>query len=182
MSRRATTRVLLASGIDVELTATPRVAVHRYTMPSAGAVVVDLAKMLEGGTVDAQQIDVDATDEISGYLHHMGGMSGGFGGYTIYFVACARDDAWTDGAEPSGRRASRWRCRPGTTTIAIGLSLVSLDGARANLAAEVPVVDFDTVRTRRAMPGATKLERRAGSPAAPTRSAARSTRASITRS
>ena len=33
----------------------------------------------------------------------------------------------------------------GATTIAIGLSLVSLDGARANLAAEVPAIDFDAV-------------------------------------
>ncbi len=134
--------VKLATGIDVELTATARVAVHRYTMPAAGTVVVDLAKVLDGGTVDAQQIDV-SPDEVSGFLHHEGGMSRGFGGYTVYFsirasAPLSAPNQWSTGialALPAG-----------STTLAIGLSLVSLDGARANLAAEVPVVDFDAVR------------------------------------
>ncbi|NVB79067.1 MAG: glycoside hydrolase family 92 protein [Kofleriaceae bacterium] len=133
--------VKLASGIDVELTATARVAVHRYTMPAAGAVVVDLAKVLDGGMIDAQEITVTA-DEVSGSLHHKGGMSGGFGGYTIYFsiratAPLAAASQWATGVALT--------LPQGTTTLAIGMSLVSLDGARGNLAAEVPVVDFDAV-------------------------------------
>ncbi|HUS29837.1 MAG TPA: GH92 family glycosyl hydrolase [Kofleriaceae bacterium] len=134
--------VKLANGIDVELTATTRVAVHRYTLPSAGAVVVDLVKVLDGGMVDASEIHV-ATDEVYGSLHHKGGMSGGFGGYTLYFtmrgtVPFSAAAEWTGGAALS--------LPAGASTIAIGLSFVSLDGARANLAAEVPTVDFDGVR------------------------------------
>jgi predicted alpha-1,2-mannosidase len=134
--------VELASGIDVELTATPRVALHRYTMPAAGTVVIDLAKVLEDGEVDASQIDITA-DEVSGWLHHLGGMSGGFGGYTLYFsirstAAFSTQHRWATGAALA--------LPAGTTTLAIGISLVSLDGARKNLAAEVPVIDFEAVR------------------------------------
>lgn len=151
--------VKLANSIDVELTATPRVAVHRYTLPAAGAVVIDLSKVLDGGKVDAASLTVDsAAHEVSGQLHHLGGMSGGFGGYTLYFVARV-DQAWTDqwtwssGVAPSstpmasGTDVGAALALPaGRTTIAIGLSLVSLDGARGNLAAEVPALDFDVVR------------------------------------
>lgn len=75
--------VTLATGIAVELTASPRVAVHRYTLPDAGAVVIDLAKTLESGEVDAASLAIDAAArEVTGEIHHRGGMSGGFGGYT----------------------------------------------------------------------------------------------------
>jgi predicted alpha-1,2-mannosidase len=153
--------VKLASGIDVELTATPRVAVHRYTLPAGGAVVIDLDKTLDGGKVDAATISVDAaTREVTGQLHHIGGMSGGFGGYTLYFVARASQPwsehwTWSMGV-PAGSATSATgvdvgaalALPPGQTTIAIGLSFVSLAGARKNLDTEVPALDFDAVRGR----------------------------------
>ena len=133
--------VKLANGIDAELTATQRVAVERYTLPTAGAIVIDLAKTLSGGVVDTSEIHVDDTaGEITGSLHHLGGMSAGFGGYTLYFVAhgtWSTSTTWATGAALN--------VPAGASTIAIGLSLVSLDGARMNLAAEVPTVDFDAV-------------------------------------
>jgi putative alpha-1,2-mannosidase len=138
--------VTLASGIDVELTATTRVALHRYTLPSAGAVVIDLAKTLEGGEIDSASIALDAgAREITGQLHHRGGMSGGFGGYTLYFVARA-SQPWSE--QWTWEMGAALGLPAGTTTIAIGLSLVSLDGARKNLDAEVPVIDFDAVRAQ----------------------------------
>ena len=76
--------VLLESGIDAELTATQRVAVHRYTMPTSGAIVIDLAKVLEDALIDDAAITVDDAGEITGRLHHSGGMSGGYGGYTVF--------------------------------------------------------------------------------------------------
>src|SRR5258706_14179325 len=103
-----------ASGIDVELTATPRVAVERFTLPATGTLVVDLAKTLAGGVVDAAQIDVDdAAGEVTGSLHHLGGMSAGFGGSTLYFVARGTwlgDQSWATGtalAPPSGAAPER---------------------------------------------------------------------------
>jgi predicted alpha-1,2-mannosidase len=151
--------VQLGDGTLVELSATPRVAVERYTLPSAGTLVIDLAKTLSGGKVDAATINVDdAAQEITGQLHHLGAMSAGYGGYTIYFVIHA-DIAWTahqlwSDANPIGNGASAMgtgvgaalSVPAGATTLAIGMSLVSLDGARANLAAEVQTIDFDAIR------------------------------------
>ena len=133
--------VTLDGGIHVELTATARVAVHRYTFPAPGAIVIDLAKTLDSGTVDSASINVDdATHTITGQLHHLGGMSKGFGGYTVYFAARASQafthTSWATGAAlvvPAGE-----------TTISIGLSLVSPEGAAANLAAEGGG-DFDAI-------------------------------------
>ena len=155
-------RVTLGSGIAVELTASQRVAVHRYTFPSAGSIVIDLDKTLNnGGTVDAAAINVDDNaHEVTGQLHHTGGMSGSFGGYTVYFVARATTP-WTSHqvwsmASPTSDDASAQGTQVGAVLnvpagqlqLAIGLSLVSSDGARANLAAEVPTIDFDTVQAQ----------------------------------
>ncbi|HEY5945288.1 MAG TPA: GH92 family glycosyl hydrolase [Kofleriaceae bacterium] len=150
--------VTLATGIEVELTATPRVAVHRYTLPDAGAVVIDLGKVLDGGKVDSANLTVDASaHEVIGQLHHLGGMSDGFGGYTLYFVARVDKpfgDSWTwamgtpasKATTASGTDVGAALSLPaGATTIAIGLSLVSLEGARKNLDTELPTLDFDTV-------------------------------------
>lgn len=146
--------VKLENAIEVELTATQRVAVHRYTMPAAGAVVVDLTKVLEGGMVDAGDLAVTPT-EISGSLHHKGGMSGGFGGYTLYF-AMHSDQPFS--ATSQWAMGAALALPAGKTTIAIGLSFVSLDGARANLAAEVPSVDFAAVRSAAHDAWRTKLD------------------------
>ncbi len=134
--------VTLDNGIGVALTATTHVGVHRYT--GAAAVVIDLAKTLEGGTVDDAAITADG-GELTGYLHHLGGMSGRYGGYTIYFaIAGSRPLAtiatWATGAaiDTGGEPIE----------LAVAISLVSLEGARANLAAELPDgVDFERVAT-----------------------------------
>jgi predicted alpha-1,2-mannosidase len=128
-----------------------RTGVHRYT--GAGAVLIDLGKTLSGGEIDQASIEVGAT-EITGQLHHLGGMTAGFGGYTVHFVirgAWTEAQTWSDAAAPSSATTAS-----GTgvgaaltvgpeTTLAIGISLVSLEGARKNLDAEVPAIDFDTV-------------------------------------
>ncbi len=147
--------VSLSNGIEVALTATQRVGVHRYA--GAGAVLVDLGKTLEGGSVDDASITVDDTaHEITGQLHTRGGMSGGFGGYTVYFVARAvtpwtAHQVWAMGAEPSAAMTAQGTgvgavlTVPGNFEMAVGVSLVSLAGARANLAAEVPQISVEAV-------------------------------------
>ncbi|HEY0253647.1 MAG TPA: hypothetical protein VGC41_19080, partial [Kofleriaceae bacterium] len=133
--------VTFANGIRAELTATPRVAVERYTLPAAGAIVIDLGKTLSGGKVTAAEIHVDdSLHQITGSLHHVGGMSGGFGGYTLYFAIAGTWDSstvWDHGAA--------LHVPAGASTLAIGISLVSLDGARTNLAQEAST-DFDAVK------------------------------------
>jgi putative alpha-1,2-mannosidase len=147
--------VALENGIGVALTATRRAAVHRYT--GAGAVVIDLAKTLEGGQVTAAAIAVDAAArELTGELHHRGGMSGGFGGYTLYFVIRARAPwtshaVWADGSPPSGAAAASGTgvgaalVVAGDVELAVGISLVSAAGARANLDAEVGAADLERI-------------------------------------
>jgi predicted alpha-1,2-mannosidase len=152
-------RVTLANQIAVDLTATPRVAVERYTLPADGALVIDLAKVLDGGKVDAATIAVDdAAHELTGQLHHLGGMSDTYGGYTLYFVirgSTAWSSHWVwSAAAPASQTAATATgtgvgaalvVPAGTIDLAIGLSFVSASGARANLDAEVPVVDTDVV-------------------------------------
>lgn len=169
--------VTLDTGIQVELTATPRVAVERFT--NAGAVIIDLDKVLGDAMVDAASIAV-APGEITGQLHHAGGMSGGYGGYTLYFAihgAWTGAMTWSATQPPSGATTASGTgvgaaiTVGGPTTLAIGISLVSLAGAKANLAAEVPTVDYDAVlaRTTQAwedrlgvvkLTGGTQVERR----------------------
>ncbi|MBV8762229.1 MAG: GH92 family glycosyl hydrolase, partial [Deltaproteobacteria bacterium] len=159
-----TYELTFANGIKAELTATPRVAVERYT--GAGAIVIDLDKTLEGGKVDAATITV-AGNEITGQLHHLGGMSAGFGGYTLYFVVHGTWSAvqtWSATQPPSGAASATGTgvgaalSASGPTTLAIGLSLVSIEGARANLAAEVPQLDFDAVAAATRAAWAQKLD------------------------
>jgi predicted alpha-1,2-mannosidase len=150
--------VTLATGIRAVMTATPRAAVHRFE--GAGAVVIDLAKTLSGGEVTAATIAIGA-DEITGELHHVGGMTRGFGGYTVYFVARARTPwtghvVWSADVAPSSASVASGTevgaalvfASPGEIELAIGLSLVSLEGARRNLDAEVPAIDLDAVAER----------------------------------
>ena len=159
-----TYELTLSNGIKAELTATPRVAVERYT--GAGAIVIDLDKTLEGGKVDAATIDV-AQDEITGQLHHLGGMSTGFGGYTLYFVVhgtWSGAQTWSSTQPPSsaasamGTGVGAALTVSGPTTLAIGLSFVSIEGARRNLAAEVPQLDFDAVAAATKAAWAQKLD------------------------
>lgn len=150
--------VTFANGIEAAMTATPRAAVHRWR--GAGAILIDLDKTLEGGAIDAAELAIDpAAREITGQLHHTGGMSDGFGGYTLYFVARARTAwtahrVWSAGNAPSqaptaaGTGVGAALDVAGDFELAVGLSFVSIDGARRNLEAEVPEVDYEATRGR----------------------------------
>lgn len=149
--------------IQVDLAATRRAAHHRYTYPAGAAsahVIVDLDHHLSGGSVDAAEVTLSPADgTFSGKLHSLGGMSDGFGGYWVYFAARSRSpwkasQVWQDGAPPApGESASGagvgfdlefdLTTAPGPVEIAVGLSMVSVEGAEANLDAEIPAFDFD---------------------------------------
>ena len=166
-------RVTLADGTAVELTATQRVAVEKFTLPSAGSLVIDLSKVLDGGTVDAAQLAIDdSAYEITGSLHHLGGMSSGYGGYTVYFVARAAQPwtshyAWAKGSPADANATSAQGTAVGAAIglpagefqLAIGLSLVSAEGARKNLDSEVPTIDVDVVAAETRAAWGDKLDR-----------------------
>jgi predicted alpha-1,2-mannosidase len=158
--------------IAVELTATEHAAHHRYTFPdgAGGAaqptLVFDLTHRLSGGRVTSAEAHLSQADgRVSGKLHSLGGMSGGFGGYDVYFegkisTPWASQAVWKDGGEPADGVDVVWAepdggdqksapvpvgfslsfARPlaGPVELVLGLSLVSAEGAAANLAAEIP--------------------------------------------
>ncbi len=148
-------QVTFDNGIEAELTATQRAGVHRYTLPSAGAIVIDLAKTLSGGMIDDAALAI-AGNEVSGHLHHLGGMSNGFGGYTIYFSITASQmtghTVWAAGMAPSttattasGTVVGAALAVPaGTTELVVGISFNSIANARANVVAE-SATGFDAV-------------------------------------
>lgn len=146
--------------IDVELTATPRAGHHRYRFAAEVAeptLVIDLARTLDGGEITAASIELDRDAAvIRGHLRSEGRMTGGYGGHDLYFAARARRPwsahySWADGAAEAGVDARSGVAvgaalvfDPGEPIeLQIGLSLVSAEGAIANLEAEMPAWDFD---------------------------------------
>ncbi|MBK9036643.1 MAG: GH92 family glycosyl hydrolase [Myxococcales bacterium] len=143
--------VTLASGVAVELTATARAAHHVYTFPGGGgALVLDLAAALGGDVTDAAlQLDAGA-QTVRGRFHHAGNMSGGYGGYDLYFTARTRApwasaQVWADGQPPgAGTDAAGTGVGAalvfagGPVELQVAVSLVDAAGADANLAAELP--------------------------------------------
>jgi predicted alpha-1,2-mannosidase len=146
-------------GIVAEMTATAHAAHHRYT--GAPHVILDLAKHLSGGEIpDAELTLIPAERRITGRLRHIGGMSGGFGGYDLWFDAVTLQDwtgqvVWSDalGAPQDGTAASGTGVGAALSFAAgapvelqVGISLVSADGARANRETELGDRDFDATR------------------------------------
>ena len=168
---------LLRGGIRAELTATPHAAHHRYTYdPSSPSrvLLIDLDHRLSGGEIASAKVKIDsAKQRLSGHLRSIGGMSRGYGGYEVYFVARTRtawreQQVWQNGAAPApGTQASGkgvgvaltfdGSSDPamtggdrGAIELQIGLSLVSEEQAAKNLEAELPTWDFDKTRQQTA--------------------------------
>ena len=150
------------TGTRVELTATERTALHRYTFTADREPVVLLDLAHQWGTAEVRDgwAEVDlSTGTMTGYQQYAGGYSARFGGLQNYFVATfdpapIATGTWTspDDIRPGDARVEvpggTWVEFPeGTTEVvmALGLSYVDVDGARANLEAELPDRDFDRV-------------------------------------
>lgn len=149
--------------IQVDIAATRRAAHHRYTYPAEAAaahVIVDLDHHLSGGSVESAEVALTQADgTLEGKLHSLGGMSDGFGGYWVYFAARAKvpwkaSQVWQNSEAPAPGAAASGAgvgldlefdlaASPGPVEIAIGLSMVSPEGAKANLDAEIPTFHFD---------------------------------------
>lgn len=156
-------QVTLANGgIQVELTATTHAGHHRYTYPSsatAAHVVLDLDHHLVGGSVSNESISLDAsTSTMTGSIDNLGGLSGGFGGSPIYFVAKTKQPwtsavVWSNGGAPAAGTQAQGSgvgvdldfdvSSHAPVEIQVGLSFVSVANAAANLASEMPAFAFD---------------------------------------
>ena len=143
------------SEILAELTSTKRVGLHRYTFPTGevGSIVVDLGwrdKVIDSNvTVTAKGVE--------GYRRS----SSWAKDQTVYFVAEfsrplvykalivseSLPEKREDGSARKGKLRSLFKFEPGEQVLMkVAISYVSIEGARKNLAAELPGWDFDKVR------------------------------------
>ena len=148
--------VKLDNGVLVELTATRRAGFHRYTYPPAKArnIVLDLAH--RDRVLDSYLRVIDGT-HIEGYrrssawakdqlVYFFAEFSQPTGEVTIY-----SDDQAIAGREVRGNNIKavfRFGSKDDAAVLVkIGISAVSIDGARKNLAAEIPNWDFSSVKS-----------------------------------
>jgi predicted alpha-1,2-mannosidase len=129
-------------GARVELTATARVGVHRYTMPTGKDqnIVIDLRhrdKLL------GSRIRQPNDNEITGYRYS----SSWARDQRLFFaIRFSRQVQLYHDVSDSTRAVVRVFNSAEPLIVKVGISAVSIDGARANLDAEVPHWDFDKVR------------------------------------
>lgn len=152
--------VVLENGISADLSATMHAGQHEYSFPDGvdPVVVIDLEHVL-GGTNTEAEIAVDGDlGAVSGFMTNSGSFSGGANAFRIYFYAVFDSGfsdfgTWGDNNAKQGREAASgvdvgaWLRVTPTTKIRVGISLVSVENARANLAAELP--DQDVAETAR---------------------------------
>jgi predicted alpha-1,2-mannosidase len=142
-------------GVKAELTVTQRVGVHRYTFPKGvpAQVIIDLTHRDE---VLDSSIRFVGDQEIEGHRRSRAWALD----QRVYFVArysrpitnrgvavdgTLRQDL-THGEGKSVRAVAGFGDLGGPVVVKVGISAVSIDGARKNLDAEAPSWDFDAVR------------------------------------
>ena len=135
-------------GITAEMTATNRVGLHRYTFPKSeeSAIVIDLQN---GGCWDKPTetfIEACGDNAIQGYRYSKGWANA----QRIYFYAEFSkpfDDIHIHSIDymPLFAKADFNTTEGEKVLMKVGLSPVSIEGARANMAAELPGWDFEAV-------------------------------------
>lgn len=137
---------LMRYGVTAEMTATARVGLHRYTFPASeqAALVFDLEN---GGCWDAAtdtEMKAVGNNRIEGYRYSKGWASD----QRVYFVAefSKPFDSFTlAGKDDMYGRASFKTTEGEQVLLKVALSPVSIEGARNNMAAELPGWDFEAV-------------------------------------
>lgn len=144
--------------ITVELTATKRVGLHRYTYPKTeqANVIIDLEHR---DTVTESYVKVVSDTEIEGFRRSSAWARDQF----VYFVATFSRPFDSYGLSVGGRvqkdadegSGTDVKCSVTFRTknkdeilVKVGISAVDVEGARKNLDSEVPGWDFDGVRKR----------------------------------
>lgn len=139
--------------IEAELTATERVGFHRYTFPAdtSGRVIIDLQPGIgwdKATETFLQQLN-DTT--IVGYRYSQGWAANQQVYFAAVFSAPIRslstyeDETPAGGAGKKTKAVVRFAGNNTTVQIKVGISPVSSDNALANIKAEIPDWDFDSV-------------------------------------
>src|ERR1035437_7200501 len=151
-------------GVLAELTATPRVGVHRYTFSEGRTphLVLDVMNALGGRRASEGTVRVlPEAGEVEGSVRTFGTFSGRYGGIKVYFVArlsqplagftALQDDVVAGDKAFAATNRARVDLSlaatngPQTVTLKLAISYVSIENARANLQAEAGAKDFDQV-------------------------------------
>lgn len=123
--------------VTAELTASARVAHHRYTWAqgSSPRVVVDLTRVLPPGTTAERMLTQSGPDTLRGQVRVNGEMSDGFGGNLVFFEL--RSSAPFSSVTMQQDQGAVLAFDATTTvSLRVGLSLVSAAGATAALDGE----------------------------------------------
>ena len=136
--------------VKVELTASTHVAHHRYSFAEGDVprVVLDLARALPPGKLTEQALTrVDDTTLRGSFLLN-GQMSDGFGGNRVFFELRTNRASTVTQTSADGHALLLSFEAGAPVELLVGLSLVSAQGATANLTAEFPGFDFDAHRVQ----------------------------------
>ncbi len=151
-------------GVLAELTASPRVGVHRYTFSEEKRphLILDVMNAMGGHKSNEGMVRVlPEGREVEGSVRTFGTFASRNGGIKVYFVArfdqpFASFATWLDDAVSRDKAAAEGNRvgvdlsfagtnRPLVVTLKLAISYVSLENARNNLQAEVRDKDFDQV-------------------------------------
>ncbi len=151
-------------GIRAELTATERCGLYRFSYAAdetEPVLIVDPSHALPDCEVaDAELAATETGGGVHGWLQYQGALTGRSGGFRLYYEMRFSRPAqgWTawvgqdlsEGSQsvvgPEVGMAFSFSPNAEPLLVTVGLSYVDLDGARANLAAEIPDRDFERVR------------------------------------
>ncbi len=156
--------VTLADGTRVELTASDRVAWHRYSFPSESTeprcVLIDVAHALPNNLIMDARIDLDPEDgRFTATFLQIGGFSFDIGGLTMYASGAFPPNpdyvaTWNSAGLEENRLSAEGAMTLGALLcygdkdvleIQVGMSFASADGADINLETETSDTNFDSV-------------------------------------
>lgn len=133
--------VMLKSGIKVDLTATARVALHRYSYPAdaqTAFVRLDLSQGIGWDKMTKSAFKQNSPTELSGYRYSTGWAKD----QRVYFVAQFSRPVTLDTSQGDSLAVLSTPNNDEPLLVKVGISPVSEDNARANIAAELPSWDF----------------------------------------
>lgn len=133
--------VMLKSGVKVDLTATARVAFHRYSYPAdaqTAFVALDLSQGIGWDKMTKSAFKQNSPTEVSGYRYSTGWAKD----QRVYFVAQFSRPVNVAKAQGDSLAVFSTPNNDEPLLVKVGISPVSEDNARANIAAELPSWDF----------------------------------------
>ena len=133
--------VMLKSGVKVDLTATARVAFHRYSYPAdaqTAFVRLDLAQGIGWDKMTKSAFKQNSPTELSGYRYSTGWAKD----QRVYFVAQFSRPVTMATSQGDSLAVLSTPNNDEPLLVKVGISPVSEDNARANIAAELPAWDF----------------------------------------